>query len=615
MARFARPDSGEAGSEASEARFMKNKASIILGINPTHNTSAAIMVDGKIMAAVQEERFSRRKNDRGLPIKSIEFCLREAGVAARDLTCVALPSGDEFPFLLSTLEDTSLVKPNALVLLNNIYHYLRYKILHNACYIFPVLSYLDYAVTLFLNRFIAPKFRGNYKKLLSKYCAVDPEKIVYFKHHQTHAATAYFASSFASGGKRTLVFCADGGGGDVAETVWICRGREMRLVSKTPIFTALAYMYMYTTLYLGLTPVEDEYKVMGLAAYAKSDKVASLVSELCKFLYVDKKDLRFKSIVSTNVFYKFLPKIYFGKRFDVIAGAIQEFSEQKVLEWVEAACAKYKISQAVFSGGLFANVVINQKIVEQSKLKKFFFMPSPGDESNCFGSCYLGFLENNPREIPKELDNLYLGPSFGEQLRDVILKARKSGFDVKKPKDINHAVAKLLTEGKIVARFAGRAEFGARALGNRSILADASRYEARDEINRFVKSRDFWMPFAPSIISTRESEYLINPKKVLAPFMAMTFATKQKAREDLKAAIHPYNKTARAQIVYEKDNSDYFRLLEQYSSLGGKGGLLNTSFNLHGEPIVCTPVDALNTFSKSGLRYLQLEDYLIEKIS
>ena len=594
-------------------RFMNNKTSIILGINPTHNTSAAIMVDGAIVAAVQEERFSRRKNDRGLPIKSIEFCLSQAGVDVGDLTCVALPSEDEFPFLLSTLEDSDINKPQRLLLVNKIYHFLRYGILHNACYFWPKLSYLDWQLTLLLNHLVAPRLRRQYRELLFKYCGIRGEKISYFAHHQTHAASAYFASGFALSGRPTLVFTADGGGGDLAETVWICKGREMRMVSKTPVFTALAYMYMYTTMYLGLKPVEDEYKVMGLAPYAPRHKINEVVEKLNEFLYVDKRDLTFVSFISTNVFYKFLPKIYFQQRFDVIAAAIQEFCEQKVLEWVEAAYNKYKISQAVFSGGLFANVVVNQKIIEQSKLKKFFFMPSPGDESNCLGSCYLGYLATNKKSVPEGLDNLYLGPEFKNRLAPTILKARKLGFRVNKPKDINQVVVRLLSEGKIVARFIGRMEFGARALGNRSILADASRFEARDEINKFIKSRDFWMPFAPSILSSHEADYIKNPKKLRAPFMAVTFETTEKARKDLAAAIHPYNKTARAQIVYKEDNSDYFDLLEKYGDLGGKWGLLNTSFNLHGEPIVCTPSDALSTFTRSGLRYLQLENYIIEK--
>ena len=213
---------------------------IILGINPTHNTSAAIMVEGKIEAAVQEERFSRHKNDRALPIKSIEFCLAKVGVQVDDLTCVVLPSEDEFPFLLSTLEDTALKKPQGLFLANSIYHFLRYEVLHNACYFWPKLSYLDWQLTLLLNHLVAPRVRVKYRELLFKYCGIRGEKIINFAHHQTHAASAYFASDFAQSGKSTLVFTVAAAGGDFAETIWICRGRQMKLVAKTPIFSALA---------------------------------------------------------------------------------------------------------------------------------------------------------------------------------------------------------------------------------------------------------------------------------------------------------------------------------------------------------------------------------------
>ena len=594
---------------------MKNlKSSVILGINPTHNSSAAIMIDGKIVAAVGEERFLRVKNTQSLPVKSINYCLAQTGLRIGDISSVVIPAKGDMPFYLSILADSDIKKSGELSALNDIFRFLRYQVLHTAAYYFPNLGYLDYALSLFLNHLVGPQFRENYKKLLSDYCLIDPAKIAYVNHHEAHAAAAYFGSGFAKKNLKTLIFTADGGGGDLSATIYRAKGNKLRLISKTPIHTSLAQMYMFTTFHLGLKPVEDEYKVMGLAPYAPYQKVNELTSELLRFLNIDKKTLRFKSRATTNIFHKFMPDLYRGRRFDVIAGAIQKFAETRICEWVNLALLRYRISSLTAGGGIFANVKINQKIAEMEQVKNVFFAPSPGDETNSIGACYWHFSELYPDRIPEPLGNLYLGPSASDsEIEKVIVKAKKRGFRVSKPKSINETAARYLSEGKIVARFAGRLEFGARALGNRSILADASRPEVKDEINRVIKSRDFWMPFAPSILETYQDRYLVNPKKLESPYMMAAFETTDAGARDLAAAIHPYDKTARAQIVKKGDNPGYFDLLERFYKLTGRAGFLNTSFNLHGEPIVCTPQDALNTFSKSGLKFMQLEKFMIEK--
>ena len=594
----------------------KNKQRVILGINPSHNTSAAIMIDDQIVAAAQEERFSRKKNHIGIPVKSIEFCLKVAGVTTSQLDSIVIVGATHAPFYLSTLEDLGTPQSKNLVRLNSLYNFLRFSFVHELARYFPTIGFADYAIHSYVKRFLARPIYRKYSQLLANLCEIDPGKITYLDHHEAHAATSYFGSGFANDEATCLIFTSDGGGDENSATLRIGRNSQMRLIAKTPFSASLGYLYMYTTWYLGLKPVEDEYKVMGLAPYAPKKLVGEVYAKLEKFINLDRKKLVFKSPINTEVFYKYLPKLYANCRFDVIAAAIQKLAEDMICEWVDAAIRKYHILTVSTSGGVFANVKINQKVASLPKLKNAFFAPSPGDEMNCLGACFKKYTEFFPNRVPQPLKHLYLGPQASEvEINQTIKKARELGFKVKKLANINQEVAKLLAKGEIVARFVGRLEFGARALGNRSILADASRLEVKDEINKMIKSRDFWMPFAPSILEEYRHRYLVNPKNLSAPFMILAFDTTPAGQKDLVAAVHPYDKTCRPQLVSKSNNPNYYNLLTEFSSLTGRAGFLNTSFNLHGEPIVCSPDDALYTFANSGLKYLQIEDFLIEKAS
>jgi carbamoyltransferase len=200
------------------------------------------------------------------------------------------------------------------------------------------------------------------------------------------------------------------------------------------------------------------------------------------------------------------------------------------------------------------------------------------------------------------------------QIEDEIKKVGlDKGFSVDFVDDIEKQTAELLAKGEIVARFKDRMEWGARSLGNRSILADPSSFDKVREINLAIKQRDFWMPFAPSIISERQEEYIENPKKIKAPYMVMGFHTKKRAQKELASAIHSYDFTARPQLLEENYNPSYYNLITNFEKLTGIPALLNTSFNLHGYPIVCTPIDAIDTLKKSGLKHLAIGNYLISK--
>jgi carbamoyltransferase len=303
-----------------------------------------------------------------------------------------------------------------------------------------------------------------------------------------------------------------------------------------------------------------------------------------------------------------------GHRFDAICAGVQLFVERRLAEWVRRAIRQTHIHKVALSGGIFMNVKANQAIAALPETDGLFVYPSCGDESNAMGAAY-GLYRKLKKPSDPEIEPLgpiEWGPESCEADIERALQAGGEGLIVQQPADIAAYAAGRLAQGEIVARFAGRAEFGARALGNRSILAHPGDPKAVRRINDQIKSRDFWMPFACSILKRRADDYLVNPKRIAAPYMMLTFPTTARSAE-IEAGLHPYDRTCRPQIVDPEWNPEYHRLIEAFESLTGTGAVLNTSFNLHGEPIVNTPEEALDVLRRSGLRCLIVGDKWVEK--
>jgi len=264
-------------------------------------------------------------------------------------------------------------------------------------------------------------------------------------------------------------------------------------------------------------------------------------------------------------------------------------------------------------------VKANMLIAEEDWLGELFVFPSCGDESNAVGAAYLGYLdlctESRRAASPRPFGPAYLGPDVKDaEIEDVIRRRDLAGrYRVSEHAAIEEKIADLLVSDGVVARCAGRMEFGARALGNRSILANPSDHRVVDVINRMIKSRDFWMPFAPTILREREADYLLNPRGLASPYMMLAFPTNAKGRDQIVAAIHPQDGTARAHILDETWNPPYYRVIREFERRTGIGAVLNTSFNLHGEPLVGSAEDAVDTFERSGLPHLALGHWLISK--
>ena len=585
---------------------------ITVGFYKGHCATACLLKDGRIIAAASEERFNRIKNADVFPRQALNFCLKQAGIKAQDVDLFVRiyehPEG-----YVNPVGQTKTPKLMDLILLPLPY-------LRKLIFQFPNLGFFLKNTYIFLSKYIlAPYFQRQFSKNMAQFLNINEKRIIFANHHLCHAYAVYFGFvPKADQSKYHLVITLDGEGDGLCSSVWTVTQNRWKKIAHTLGGNSPATFYGLVTHYLGMKMNEHEYKVMGLAPYASDDEV-SKVYPLFKDLFWVDDNLVIHSKIPSGSYLSYFDKVLSHKRFDGIAGAAQKFAEELVIELVKKAIKKTGIKNVVLSGGFFMNVKANKKIAEIPDVESLVVCPTASDESAPFGGAHFGYqlLCQKKGELfnPQGIDNLYLGPEFSDKVIDGILKKEKiiRFCEVKKYDDIEKQIAKLLSEGKIVGRFKGRMEWGARALGNRSILLDPARVDLKQELNNQIKSRDFWMPFAATILEDRQKDYLINPKKIEASFMAIGFSTTPKARLDLAAAIHPNDFTCRPQILKQEDNPDYYKLIKYFEKLTGIGAVLNTSFNYHGEPIICTPKDAIHTFGVTRLKYLAIGNYLLTK--
>lgn len=588
----------------------------ILGIYNAHNATACLLKDGKVLACVSEERFTRIKNQYGFPKNAIDYCLREAGISGSDLDLVVIPFKYGAP-QHSLREENKDFALNFYLVVYKMIGVIR-RIWGEIAYRYPSLLPIGKSCFRGASIIFEKLHMQSEKKFISDYLKISVKKIVTMDHHLSHAATGYFSSEFSN--KKSLVLTLDGEGDFLCATVSVFDKGVYKVLAKSDREHSLGYVYQRLTQHLGMKANEHEYKVMGLAPYAKGDEIDKLYQKIKNIVYLDPKNkLVFKSKFNTVDTNKYLDREISHVRFDILAAAFQRLMEERIIEWISYAIKKTKISTVVFSGGVFMNIKVNHKVSQMPEIKEMFIMPSCGDETAPIGACYLGFLQMGESELLKnsQLENIYWGPSYTNKDVEKAIKSSKLGskYVVTKSKNIEKKIAQLLANGNIVARMNGRMEFGARALGNRSILANPSVSGVVREINDQIKGRDFWMPFAPAILWERMDSYIINPRKIKSPYMMIGFDTTQKARKEIFAALHPYDSTARPQLVESNMNMKYHKIISEFEKITGIGGILNTSFNLHGFPIVGSPEDAILTLKNSGLKFLAVEDYLIEKKS
>ena len=583
---------------------------IVLGISETHCATAALLRDGEIIGCASEERFSRLKNDAGYPRRAVDALLRDRGLRASDIDRVVLAGAriPSYDWMTRVMRDEAYMRRYYGVGLEAP----RRGLSGRARKLGAKLGLLDPAPGK------APITDGERRGHVTGHLRLADDRVRFVDHHTCHAAAAYYGSPF--GGRPALVLTNDNSGDGLCGTVSSASGVALTRHEATPSGPgSLGSFYALVTLLLGMKPGEHEYKVMGLAPYAPARETERAVAALGRvFAMAEGTPSRFEWR-RRGPLYRALLEATLGLRFDGIAGGAQQILEEALVRWARLARQRYGGERLALGGGVFMNVKANMLIAEESWLGDLFVFPSCGDESNAVGAAYLGYLElcaaTGVKPAPRPFGAAYLGPDVRDAEIEAVIKARNlaSRYKVSEHAAIEEKVAELLVSDGVVARCAGRMEFGARALGNRSILANPSDHRVVDVINRMIKSRDFWMPFAPTVLRERESDYLLNPKSLASPYMMLAFPTNAKRRDEIVAAIHPQDGTARAHILDEAWNPGYYRVIREFERRTGIGAVLNTSFNLHGEPLVCSAEDAVDTFERSGLPHLALGHWLISK--
>lgn len=555
-----------------------------------NESSVSLVDDGRLIACIAEERLSRRKMDSSFPDKAIQEVLKIANVKIEDIDLVAVSS------LHPTLSNKKYLK-SAITTFFDTGVFLGEKIKNFGWY------YL-------YNKLKAPK--QHYTNINGK-----EFPLIYNDHHMAHAASAYYCSPF----DQALVITLDGGGDGLDGGAYLGNGSKLWRFLEIPHFQSPGTMYSAITHDLGFKRHRHEGKITGLAAYGNPD--ISRVGLKKLLLYSNTKH-RFiskgianhhKSLLAKSKY--FYPLLKSFPRED-LAAVTQQIFENGVLKFIADAHSiaqkkGYPTNKICLAGGCFANVKLNQRILDMGLFDNLFVFPAMGDDGLSAGSALYTYykLNSNKGKKSSEMKNAYLGGSFSEK---EILNAIDT-YHLKKEKtnDIEIEIAKLLANGKVIARYNERMEYGPRALGNRSVIAAPFDKSINDWLNKKFNRTEF-MPFAPSIIEEHAADYLINysPEHIAADFMTITYDIKKEMQAKIPAVVHIDN-TARPQIVKSSENKSYHKIISEFHKITGIPVILNTSFNMHEEPIVYTPEDAIRGFLDAQLDYLAIGNFLIPK--
>jgi carbamoyltransferase len=557
---------------------------ITLGINYSqmHDSSACIVRDGDLLFAVAEERISRVKHDAGFPKNAIRACLDFAKVGAEQLDEVCFGWQTAGPVFRHDLKCYATGKMPLTYLngLNSTLHFL----------------------SMWHQESGAKKFAQQFGPTKAKTRFVD--------HHLAHAISAYAYSGFDD----AAVVVMDGRGAWEATT--ILRGRNGRLdpMLMIPFPDSVGYFYSAFTEFLGFQPNSDEWKVMGLAPYGKPGVDLSAFIDLKAVPYrVFTKQLNANGATASAGIAAFLgparvAESDIDERHQNIAYAVQDACEIAMMNVVRMAIEKTGSRNVCLAGGVALNSKANGKIVASGLVDKFFVQPAASDDGVALGAALAPYLDNNGKLPNKPMRHGYWGPSFGDEAIESALSTYKLRY-VRLP-DPASTAAELLSKGKILGWFQGRMEFGPRALGSRSILADPRDPEMNAKVNNAVKFREWWRPFAPSFKKEAAAEYLESATD--SPFMILTAQVRAEKRSVIPSVTH-VDGSARPQTVEKEINPLYWRLIDEFGKRTGVSVIMNTSFNLRGEAIVHTPTDAIRTFFSSGMDALVIGSFLVEK--
>ncbi|MCX4187626.1 carbamoyltransferase [Methylophaga sp. OBS4] len=572
---------------------------IVLGLSGAvnHDASAALYIDGKLIAAAEEERFLRDKHAKGkMPYEATRFCLEQAGIRPEQIDIVA------FPYAQIGLKSPAR------------WHYAKRH------WYAP-----DRALTALFsgNRRYWRNHRNVMKLLDDLGIGADRVKFVPVEHHLAHASSAYHLSGFK---EKTAIIGIDGKGEYATTFFGYGENGKIHKIKEFYDPDSLGGVYGALTEYLGFEMLDGEFKVMGMAPYGNPERFD--FSPL-----IDCNNGQFKvntRLVNTVGFrrYKKNGKGYFfspeliewlgpmreGDEKDEpyidYAASIQNLLEKTALHLIDYYLGDIikETGKIAYAGGVALNVKLNQRIIAMPGVKELFVQPAASDAGTAIGAAsYASQMAGVPVE---KMEHAYLGPSFTTEQCIQACEQYSQPVKWQPMQNVTAETAQLLANGNPVSWFQGRMEFGPRALGNRSILGSPSHSGVADRINAQIKYRERWRPFCPSMLDTVAAEILQTDHP--SPYMTFTFDVAESWKSRIPEVVHE-DGTARAQIVTQATNPRYYALLQEMEKLTGNGVVLNTSLNRRGEPMVCTPTDALNMFFGSDLQYLVMEDILITK--
>jgi carbamoyltransferase len=557
---------------------------ISLGINysQSHDSSACLVRDGELLFAVAEERVSRVKHDARFPSLAIQACLDSEGVipGQLDFVCFGWP-------------------PPRASYLHDLGDFVRGRL--------PA-SYLN--VLSSTRQFLSMQHQRGGQRRFTQHFGPTKARMRFVDHHLSHAISAYAYSGFAE----AAVVVVDGRGAWEATSIWHGRAGRLEHVLTIPWPNSLGLFYAAFTEYLGFHPYSDEWKVMGLAPYGRPGVgLEEFITLDHGFYEVDaprliSRDSNLSSGIADRLGPRRQAESEIEDRYKDIAFAVQEVCEEAMLAVAGLALRKTGCRNLCLAGGVALNSKANGRILASGLVDQLFIQPAASDDGVALGAALAPYLETNGRLPLQSMRHVYLGPAFDDAQIGQVLRTyrlRHTWLD-----DVAGTTAQLLADGKIVGWFQGSMEFGPRALGSRSILADPRDLEMNARVNNAVKFREWWRPFAPSLLAEAASDYLETATD--SPFMILTSPVKPDKRTVIPAVTH-VDGSARPQTVERGTNPLYWAVIKEFGQRTGVPVIMNTSFNLRGEPIVCTPTDAVRTFSTSGMDALVIGSYLVEK--
>ena len=589
---------------------------IILGISCYfHDSSAVIVQDGNLICAAEEERFSRKKHDFGFPEKAIEFCLEKSGIEASEIDYVVF---FEKPFLKFE------------------------RILKSVISTFPKSS------KVFIQGMRAWALDKLWvKNKIVSFLEIDPKKIKFSEHHLSHAASSYLCSPFND----SAIVTFDGVGEWASTTISKGSENKINLIKEIHFPHSIGLLYSTFTAFLGFEVNEGEYKVMGMAPFGEP-KYSNKIKEMLKIFddgsfWLDMSFFSFHRSASKSFTAKFQELMgdprkpesyfftkrtgfpdYFGKKpkdfeeqcklnqyYADIAASIQLVTEDLMVALCTEAHKLTNSNNLCLSGGVALNSTANNKIIEKLPFRKVFIQPASGDGGGALGAAFLMWnhvLNNKKRFV---MDNVYYGEEYDhDQIKQSLTESDLDYKFFKSQDDLTKTVSKMISEGKVIGWFQGRFEWGPRSLGARSIIADPRREEMKNIVNTKIKFREPFRPFAPSILLENVHDYFELEEKdeyLTEQFMLRVAKIKENMREKIPSVDH--FGTGRLQAVSKKSSPIYYALIKSFYELTGVPVIMNTSFNIRGEPIVNTPNEAIDTFLKTDIDVLVCENYIIEK--